>query len=130
MHYIIVPTKLCVFVLDGIEAVRTSRDNSAMFGCSFCMSIAGCVTVTGRMTIASGSSIEAVAIQHFDILLGHHLPEILVSNAPSGIASTGLFGTENSKVNFGCQENFRYGSGNLLVALIKRTHATNPVKDI
>ena len=76
------------------------------------------------------SGIEAIAVEHLDILLGHHLPQVFVADTPCGVACAGLFGTKNSEVDFGRQQDFGNGGRHLLVALVERTHAANPVEDI
>src|SRR5229473_646602 len=96
MQHFIVAAELRVLVLDGIEAVRAGGDNGAL-SCSYSRRAVAMAVVA----IAGSSGVEAVSVEYFDILLGHHLPQVFVANAASGIACTGLFRSKNSKVDFG-----------------------------
>src|SRR6266702_3837691 len=82
------------------------------------------------MPVVSARSIEAVTIQGFDVLLRHHLPQIFVANPTRWIPRTRFFRSKNGKVNVCCFEYFSNGSCHFLVALVKRTHTANPVKNI
>src|SRR5712692_3514945 len=88
VHYFIVATKLRILVLDGVEAVRAGRDDRAMAGRYTGHAITGGMPVVSAVLV---SRIEAVAVEYFDILLCHHLPQVFVPDAPGGIACTGFF---------------------------------------
>src|SRR6266571_8370030 len=80
--------------------------------------------------VESAGSIKAITVKRFDVLLRHHLPQIFVTNAPRWITCTRFFRSKNGKVNVCRFEDFSNGSCHFLVALVKRTHTANPVKNI
>src|SRR5256886_7413440 len=127
MHYLIVATKLRILVSDRVEAVRAGSDNGAM--------LRGHGSRTGAMAIVPAAimisgGIESVTIEHLDVLLGHHLPEIFVADTSRRVARTGLFGSQDGEVDASGQQHFRHGGCYLLVTPIKGAHATNPVENI
>ncbi len=77
-----------------------------------------------------GTGFEAVAIERLDILLGHHLPEVFVTDTPCRVARTAFFRTQYSEVDFGGQQDFCYGCCHFLIAPVERTHTADPVEDI
>src|SRR5579863_5924940 len=130
MHYFVVAAKLRVFVLDGVEAVWTGCDNRVVFRrIVSILSVRSTMPIHAIMPVAlSFEDVEAVAIQHLYILLGHHLPQVLVADAACWITCAGLFRPEDGEVDLCRQQDFRYRGRDLLVALIERTHAANPVE--
>src|SRR5258706_4673780 len=76
------------------------------------------------------SDIKAIAVQHLDVLLRHHLPQVLVADTPGRIARTRFFATKNSEVHTYGLEYFHDDGSHALVALVERTHATHPVQFI
>ena len=128
VHHFIVAAKLWILVLDGVEAVRAGSDDRAMLRGYSSRAIARYMTVVpGAMT---GAGIEAVSIQRLDILLGHHLPQVFVADAPCGIACAPFFGSKNSEVDLSSQQDFCYSGCHSLVAPVERTHTADPVEDI
>src|SRR5438552_19197024 len=77
-----------------------------------------------------GGCIETVAIEHLDILLGHHLPEVFVADTTGGVTGEGLFRPENSEVDPGCLKHFSDRSCHELITLIKGTHTANRIEHI
>ena len=126
MKYLVVAAKLRVFVLNGIEAVRTGSDDGAVF-----RNHRGRPVTLRMVPIAMvGGCIETVAIEHLDILLGHHLPEVFVANTTGGITGAGLFRPENSEVDPGCLKHFGDRSCHELITFIKGPHTANPIEHI
>ena len=126
MKYLVVAAKLRVFVLNGIEAVRTGSDDGAVF-----RNHRGRPVTLRMVPIAMvGGCIETVAIEHLDILLGHHLPEVFVADTTGGITGAGLFRPENSEVDPGCLKHFSDRSCHELITLIKGPHTANPIEHI
>ena len=79
------PTKLRVLVFDRVEAVRAGRDDGAVYRCYTrytCSTTARSMPVVVMLLFAH---IEAVAVEHFNILLGHHLPQVFVADTTGGI---------------------------------------------
>src|SRR6266568_1076387 len=127
VHYFIVATKLRILVLDGVEAVRAGRDDRAMAGRYTGHPITESVPIVSAVLV---SCIEAVAVQYFDILLRHHLPQVLVPDAPGGIACAGFFRAENCKIHPGSEQHFRNSGCHLLIPFIEGAHTTDPVEYI
>src|SRR5436305_15259479 len=82
------------------------------------------------VAIMVSGGVEPVTIEHLDVLLGHHLPEVFVADTSRWIARTGLFGSQDGEVDARSQQHFRHGGCYLLITPIKGTHATNPVENI
>ena len=127
MHYLVIATKLRILVLDRVEAVRAGSDNGTVLGGHASRTVA--VAIVPAAIMISGG-IESVTIEHLDVLLGHHLPEIFVAYTSRRVARTGLFGSQDGEVDASGQQHFRHGGCYLLVTPIKGAHATNPVENI
>src|SRR5437764_11635511 len=125
MYNLIIATKLWILVLDSVEAMRAGSDDRALLR-SYSSN-----AITGDVPIAMiGAGFETVAIERLDILLGHHLPEVFVTDTPCGVARTPFFGTQYSEVDIGGQQDFCYGCCHFLVAPIERTHTADTVEDV
>src|SRR5437588_11420401 len=106
MHYLVVATKLRVLVLDRVEAVRAGSDNGAVL-CGHGSRTVAMAIIPVAMMVSGG--VESVTIEHLDVLLGHHLPEVFVADTSRGIARTGLFGSQDGEVDARSQQHFRHG---------------------
>src|SRR5213082_2083831 len=86
VNHLVVPAKLWILVLDGVEAVRAGRDDRAVYRCYThytCYTRYTCSTGARSMPVVVMlllAHIEAVAVEHLDILLGHHLPQVFVAD--------------------------------------------------
>ncbi len=60
---------------------------------------------------------HVIAVEGFHILHSQHLEEVFIAHAPSRIACTILFFTENGKVHIGRFQHFRKGFGDLDIAV-------------
>src|SRR2546421_10335293 len=127
MYYLVIATKLRILVSDRVEAVRAGSDNGTVLGDHASRTVA--VAIVPAAIMISGG-IESVTIEHLDVLLGHHLPEIFVADTSRRVARTGLFGSQDGEVDASGQQHFRHGGCYLLVTPIKRAHATHPVENI
>src|SRR5438477_9192193 len=126
MHYLVIATKLRILVSDRVEAVRAGSDNGAVLGGHASRTVA--VAIVPAAIMISGG-IESVTIEHLDVLLGHHLPEIFVAYTSRRVARTGLFGSQDGEVDASGQQHFRHGGCYLLVTPTKEPNPTNQVEN-
>src|SRR5689334_3015608 len=98
MDDLVVAAKLRKLVADLMEAVRAARDDR----------------------------LHLVAIERADGVLREHLIQVLIAHAPGRIAVAVLFLPEDREVDPGRLENSRKRDGDLLRAVVERTHAPNP----
>src|SRR5437588_245789 len=96
MYNLIIATKLWILVLDSVEAMRAGSNDRAL------LRSYSSHAITGNVPIAMiGAGFETVAIERLDILLGHHLPEVFVTDTPCRVARTLFFGTQYREVDIG-----------------------------
>src|SRR5690349_1563975 len=100
MDHLIGTSKVGVFVLKDIEAMRTC-----------CYDLA-----------------NAVAIHHLNVVHRLHLKEEFISSASCGISIAGFFRSQNCEAYSGCRQDLRESNGDTLVSVVERSGATHPKK--
>src|SRR5580765_4896691 len=78
----------------------------------------------------AGALAEPVAVEHLDILLRQGLPQIFVADAPRRIACAAFLRPEDAELDVRMLHHLSECGGHLLIALIKRSHAADPVQHI
>ena len=94
----IVTAERRILVFQGIEAVGTCRDQR----------------------------LNAVGVEHFDVLKRLHLEQEFVARAFGGIPGAPLFGAQDGKGHTGLVQQARKGLGDFLGAVVKTTGASGP----
>ena len=100
MHNFIVATHLRVLVGKGVEAMRALRDDL----------------------------LHAHAIERFDVLRCEHLEDVFVARTSCRIARAHFRWAKNREGNTRALQKLRHCLGDLLVLVIERTCATDPVE--
>src|SRR5437016_5476462 len=99
---VVSPAEIRIFVLQRVEAVRTSRDDSR----------------------------DRVAVQRLDVPHDHRLRQIFVAESPRWIAGALLLRSEDGKPHAGLPKDPREGLGDLPVPIVERRGAADPVQDL
>ena len=97
------------------------------------------LVVAPELWVFIGQRVEAVGalgddllhthgVELFDILAGQHLEEIFVAGAPSGVARAGLGWPEDGVIDTGPFEKLSHRPADLLVFVVERPRATDPVE--
>ncbi len=102
MHDFIVSTEIRVFVLDGIEAVRTTGQDLA----------------------------NPVFIELGDVRAREFLKQTFLSKPAGGIAGTALGGAEHREPDTGTPEQLCYRPGDALPMFVERARATDPIQHV
>ncbi len=100
VDHLVVPVELGVFVLERVETVRTLRDDL----------------------------LHAETVERLDVLHGEHLEDVLVARAAGAVARAHLGRAEDREVDAGALEQLGHGPARLLVAVVERTRAADPVE--
>lgn len=99
---LVLATQLRIFVLQGIEAVRT---------CCYDL-------------------LDVVPIQQLNVLIRHHLEKELISGAANRVAGAHLFFTQNGKGNVEFLQDTCEGTGDALCPLIEAACTPHPEQDL
>ena len=100
VHNFVVATHLRVFIGKCVEAMRTLRDDL----------------------------LHAHSVERFDVLHCEHLEDVFVARTTCGIARAQFRWAKNREGNTRALQKLRHGLGDLLVLVVERTCATNPVE--
>ena len=100
VHDLVVAAELGVLVGEGVEAVRALGDDL----------------------------LHAHRVEGLDVLGCEHLEQVLVAGAAGGIAGAGLGRAEDGEVDVGALHELRHRLGDLLVFVVERAGAADPVE--
>ena len=100
VHDLVVAAELRVLVQQRVEAVRALRDDL----------------------------LHAHAVERLDVLHGEHLEDVLVARAAGRVAGAVLGRAEDGEVDAGPLHELGHGLGDLLVLVVERAGAADPVE--
>ena len=98
----VVAAQVRVFVGQGVEAVRALRHDF----------------------------LHLVAVQRVHVLLGERAVQVFVAQAPRRVAGTALLRAQNGEPHAGVLQDVDHRGGDLLVALVERARAADPVQHL